>query len=332
MLDASARLLRLLSILQVRPDWTGAELAERLGITTRTLRRDVQRLRDLGYPVHASPGVAGGYRLGAGTALPPLLLDDDEAVAVAVSLRTAASQAVTGFEETALRALAKLEQVLPARLRERTAAVAQATVALPSLAPTVDLTSLTTIAGACTGRRRLTFGYTDHAGAQSNRRAEPHRLVHTGRRWYLVARDVDRDDWRTFRVDRISAPRADGGRFVPRDPPDAASFVATAITTAPYRFRARVLVRAPAPDIAERMPPTVGMLEVIDDTTCLLTAGADVLDAIAFQLAMLGAEFTVLEPPELIDHVRTLAGRLSRASRSGRCHELPHHKIVKNGG
>jgi len=313
MLDASARLLRLLSILQVRPDWTGADLADRLGITTRTLRRDVQRLRELGYPVHATPGVAGGYRLGAGTALPPLLLDDDEAVAVAIGLRTTASQTVTGFEETALRALAKLDQVLPARLRERTAAVALATVALPSLTPTVDPTALTTIASACTGRRPLTFGYQDRAGARTSRRVEPHRLVHAGYRWYLVARDIERDDWRTFRLDRMDSPAAPGGRFVPRDPPDAASFVAAAITTAPYRFRARVLLQAPAPDIAEHMPPTAGMLEAVDDTSCLLTAGADDLGAIAFHLAMLGAEFTVLDPPELTDHVRSLADRLHRA-------------------
>ncbi len=313
MLETSARLLRLLSILQVRPDWTGAELADRLAITTRTLRRDVQRLRDLGYPVHAAPGVAGGYRLGAGAALPPLLLDDDEAVAVVISLRIAASNTVTGIEETALRALAKLEQVLPARLRERTAALQQATVQLPSLAPTVDPAMLTVIAGACRGYQRLAFGYTGRDGSVSARIVEPHRLVHTGRRWYLVARDTDRDDWRTFRVDRIDAPRGCGTRFVPRDPPDAASFVATAVTAAPYRHRARILLHAPAHVMAERILPSSGVVEPAGQDTCVLTTGADSLSAIAAHLVWLETDFTVLEPAGLIEHVRALADRLRRA-------------------
>lgn len=314
MQETSARLLRLLSILQVRTDWTGAELAQRLDITPRTLRRDVQRLRGLGYPVHASPGVAGGYRLGAGSALPPLLLDDDEAVAVVVSLRTAASHTVTGMAETSLRALAKLEQVLPARLRDRTAALQLATVPLPSLAPTIDAATLTTIASACRGHLRLAFTYTDHGGAMTARSVEPHRIVHTGYRWYLVARDIDRDDWRTFRVDRIGAPETTGIRFVPRDPPDAAAFVAHAVTAAPYRFRARVIVHAPVSVIAGQMPPTVGVLKAAGQDSCLLTTGSDSLDAIAFHLAMLGTDFTVLEPPELIELVRVLAGRLHRAA------------------
>jgi len=316
--DSSARLLRLLSILQVRPEWAGPELAERLDVTTRTLRRDIRRLRDLGYPVHATPGVAGGYRLGAGAAMPPLLLDEDEAVAVAVSLRTAARGSVTGIEESALRALAKLEQVLPPRLRERTTALQLATVPLTSLAPTVDPAALTAIARACRDKRRLDFGYTDHRGNRTTRQAEPHRLVHTGQRWYLVARDLDRDDWRAFRVDRIQAIRADGRRFVPRDPPDAASFVASAITAGPYRFRARVIMHAPVRLVAERMPPTVGVLEAVDAENCLLTTGADVLDAIALHLALLEAEFTVLDPPELIKRVTELADRLRRATPAAR--------------
>jgi predicted DNA-binding transcriptional regulator YafY len=314
MQETSARLLRLLSLLQVRPDWSGAELAQRLDITPRTLRRDVQRLRDLGYPVHASPGVAGGYRLGAGSALPPLLLDDDEAVAVVVSLRTAASHTVTGIEETSLRALAKLEQVLPARLRERTAALQIATVPLPSLAPTISAETLTVLAGACRRHLRMTFTYTDHGGAVSTRAVEPHRIVHAGHRWYLVARDVDRADWRNFRVDRIAAPSSTGIRFVPRDPPDAASFVATSVTAAPYRFRARVRMHAPAHVIAERVPPTVAVIEPAGQDSCVLTTGSDSLDALAFHLGLLGAEFTVLEPAELTERIRALAGRLHRAA------------------
>ncbi|MGH3407433.1 MAG: helix-turn-helix transcriptional regulator [Streptosporangiaceae bacterium] len=314
MLDTSARLLRLLSLLQARPEWPGPELATRLAITPRTLRRDIQRLRDLGYPVQATPGVAGGYRLGAGAALPPLLLDDDEAVAVAVSLQTAASQSVTGIAETALSALAKLEQVLPARLRDRTAAVQQATVALPRVAPTVDLDLLTALATACRRHQALAFGYTSRDGAATERQVEPHRLVHTGYRWYLVARDIARDDWRSFRVDRIAEPRLTGARFVPRDPPDAASFVARAVTTAPYRYQARVVIHAAAAIVAERVTPTTGMLEAAGPDRCLLTTGADSLAAIALHLAELGHDFTILEPPGLLTVARDLAARLTRAS------------------
>ncbi|RCV50191.1 helix-turn-helix transcriptional regulator, partial [Marinitenerispora sediminis] len=192
MLETSARLLRLLSLLQTHRDWTGAELADRLGITTRTVRRDVEKLRTLGYPVHAAPGVAGGYRLGAGAALPPLLLDDDEAVAVAVGLRTAAGGTVAGIEESSVRALAKLEQVLPSRLRHRVTTLHAVTVAVPDSGAAVAPDVLTAIAAACRAHERLRFDYRDHAGQPSVRDVEPHRLVHTGRRWYLVAWDTDR--------------------------------------------------------------------------------------------------------------------------------------------
>jgi predicted DNA-binding transcriptional regulator YafY len=314
MLETSARLLGLLALLQVRPEWPGAELAGRLEVTPRTLRRDVQRLRDLGYPVHATPGVAGGYRLGAGASLPPLLLDDDEAVAVAVSLRTAASQTVTGIAETSLLALAKLEQVLPSRLRERIAALQHATVALPRTAPTVDPGLLTALATACRGHEVLTLSYTSRDGTASERRAEPYRLVHTGYRWYLLARDAARDDWRTFRVDRIGEARPTGVRFVPRDPPDAAAFVANSVTTAPYRFRVRVLVHAPLAEVADQVTPTTGMLEPAGEDRCLLTTGSDSLQRVAFHLAAMGPEFTIIEPPELLAAVREMARRLDRAS------------------
>ncbi len=258
MLDSSARLLRLLSVLQSRREWAGVELAERLRVTTRTVRRDVERLRALGYPVDATPGVAGGYRLGAGAALPPLLLDDDEAVAVAVGLRTAAGGTVTGIEETSVRALAKLEQVLPSRLRHRVAAVQASMVAMTGSGPTIDASALAVIAGACRDAERLRFGYTDREGAVSRRWTEPHRLVHTGRRWYLVARDVDRGDWRSFRVDRITEPAATGQRFVPQDPPDAATYVSESVSTAPYRYRARVLLHAPVDVVSQRVPRPSG--------------------------------------------------------------------------
>jgi predicted DNA-binding transcriptional regulator YafY len=318
MLDTSARLLRLLSILPTRPDWTGPELAGRLDVTVRTVRRDMTRLRDLGYPVRATPGVAGGYRLAAGSTLPPLLLDDDEAVAVVLSLRTATSHSVTGIAETALRALAKLERVLPARLRQRTAALRLATVPLAGPAPTVDPGVLTVIAEACQDLHRLTFGYRDRDGTASVRSVEPHRLVHTGRRWYLVAHDDDRDDWRTFRADRIDDPRSTGIRFTPHDPPDAAAFVADSVTSAPYRFRARVLVRAPAGVVAERVTPTSGIVEAVDQQSCLLITGGDSLTPIAIHLATLGHQFTVLEPAELVDELGMLADRLTTAYRASR--------------
>jgi predicted DNA-binding transcriptional regulator YafY len=310
----SARLLRLLSLLEVRPDWTGADLAARLDVTPRTLRRDVQKLRSLGYPVYATPGVAGGYRLGAGAALPPLLLDDDEAVAVALSLRTAASHTVTGVAEASARALAKLEQVLPARLRGRAAAIGQATVPLTQAEPEVDAETLTTLARACREREQVWFGYRPREGGQDERRAEPHRLVQAGYRWYLVARDIDRAGWRTFRVDRISAPRLSGIRFVPVDPPDAAAFVARAISTAPYRYQARVLLYAPLAEIAAELPPTLATLEPAGRDACILMTGNDSLDALTFHLGLLGCDFTVLDPPELIEHVRATVVRLQRAA------------------
>ena len=221
MLETSARLLRLLSLLQTRRDWTSAELATRLGVTTRTIRNDVDRLARLGYPVEARPGVAGGYRLGAGGTLPPLLLDDEEAVAIAIGLRTAASGSIAGIEETSVRALAKLQQVLPSRLRHRVSAFQSHMLPMPSPGPQVDPDVLTVIASACRDHERLRFDYRTHSGAASQRSVEPYRLINDRRRWYLVAWDVDRDAWRTFRVDRIDPRTPTGPRFTPRAlPPD----------------------------------------------------------------------------------------------------------------
>ncbi len=314
MMDTSVRLLRLLSLLQTRPEWPGPDLADRLEVTVRTLRRDVQKLRMIGYPVHATPGVAGGYRLGAGAALPPLLLDEDEAIAVALSLRTAASHAVTGVGEASVRALAKLEQVLPSRLRERAIAISHATVPLTLPGAVVDADVLTAIARGCRNRERVVFGYRRGLdGDLTDRRVEPHRLVQAGYRWYLVARDVERDDWRTFRADRIESPRLTGVRFEPRDPPDAAAFVANAVSTAPYRYQARVLVHAPASDVAAQVPPTTAFVETVSADSCLLTSGSDSLDSLAFHIAMLGFSFTVQEPPELAERMHALATRLLHA-------------------
>jgi predicted DNA-binding transcriptional regulator YafY len=314
MLQTSTRLLRLLSLLQARAAWSGPELADRLGVTTRTVRNDVERLRQLGYPVHATPGVGGGYRLGAGAALPPLLLDDDEAVAVAVGLRTAANGSVTGIQETSVRALTKLEQVLPSRLRHRVNAVAAATVEVPASGPTVDAEVLTAIAGACRDRQRLRFDYRDHDGSASVRTVEPHRLVHDRGRWYLVAWDVDRQDWRTFRADRIHPRIPTGPRFAPRDPPDGdvASYLLRGVGAATWRYRARVIVHAPATVIAGRLPPAV-LVEAVDEQTCIVSVGSDTPQMLALYLGLLDADFEVGEAPELVEQLRTLADRYRRA-------------------
>jgi predicted DNA-binding transcriptional regulator YafY len=316
MLETSARLLRLLSLLQARRDWSGADLAERLGVSARTVRRDVERLRSLGYPVHATSGTAGGYRLGAGAALPPLLLDDDEAVAVAVGLRTAAGGTVAGIEETSLRALAKLEQVLPSRLRHRVETLQSVTLPLAGVGPTVDPDTLMLVAAACRDHQRLRFDYRSREGNPSRRDTEPLRLVHTGRRWYLVAWDLDREDWRTFRVDRLTPRVPTGPRFTPRDPPDedVPAYVNWVVSSARHRYQGRFTMHASAEALAERVPPTAGVLEAVDDHTCVLYSGSNSLDALALHVALLGVDFEAHEPPELLDHVRTLAARLGRAA------------------
>lgn len=313
MLETSARLLRLLSLLQSRPDWSGAELAERLEVSPRTVRYDIDKLRNLGYPVHAVSGVAGGYRLGAGAALPPLLLDDEEAVAVAVSLRTAADGTVAGIEETSVRALAKLEQVLPARLRQRVSALHGYTVRLPpggAAVPVVSADTLAMVAAACRDHRRLRFDYRDHDGTETLREVEPHRLVHTGRRWYLVGWDLARDDWRTFRIDRLAPRTLQGARFAPRQEPPA-DLVPRGVDTALSRFRARVTVQAPAEVITSRVPASV-LVEPVDERTCVVHAGADSPYQLALHILMLDAGFQVSEPPELIEALRTIGDRLKQ--------------------
>jgi predicted DNA-binding transcriptional regulator YafY len=316
MLETSARLLRLLSLLQTRRDWSGPELAARLDVSTRTVRKDVERLRSLGYVVDATPGVAGGYRLGAGAAVPPLLLDDEEAVALAIGLRTAAGGAVSGIEETSLRVLAKLEQVLPSRLRPRVNALQTYTVPVQSAGPTVGGHVLSTIATACRDQVGLRFRYRDHDGTASLRAVEPHRLVCWGRRWFLVAWDTDRQAWRTFRADRIEPRTPHGARFTPRTLPadDLATYVLRGVGVALSRYRTRVTLHASAEEIAQRLPPFVGPLEAIDERTCVLTAGADTPHMLAVHLAMLDVDFHVTDPPELVAQLRTLAARYHRAT------------------
>lgn len=314
-MTTSARLLKLLSLLQTRRDWSGDELADRLEVSGRTIRRDIERLRELGYPVDALTGPSGGYRLEAGTAMPPLLLDDDEAVAIAVGLRTAAGSAVAGIEETSIRALVKLEQVLPNHLRRRVNALQSVTDTLTQTGPTVDPDCLTVIAGACRDSQRLRFLYRARDAAETRREVEPHRLVTLGRRWYLVAWDTRREDWRTFRVDRISEPQSTGVRFFPRELPmtDAAAFVQKNLKGAIYRHRARVTLHAPAATFSERRWMQ-GEVTEIDGETCELRTSDDHLDWLAMRIAMLGVAFEVHEPPELVDRIRALGERCAAAT------------------
>ncbi|MGC4812923.1 helix-turn-helix transcriptional regulator [Micromonospora sp. DT228] len=316
MVETSVRLLRLLTLLQVRREWSGAELADRLAVTTRTVRTDVERLRVLGYQIESHPGVAGGYRLGAGSALPPLLLDDDEAVAVAVGLRAAAGGSVTGIEETSLRALAKLEQSLPSRLRHRVDALRAATVSAAGGGPTVDAGTLTAISTAVHRAERLRFDYAGHDGTASVRDVEPYRLVYTGRRWYLLGWDTDRADWRTFRADRIRPRVPTGPRFTPREPPggDAVAHVLRGVGSTAWPHPARVRLHASADQVAQRIPTTAGLLEAIDERTCLLHTGGESLSNLAAFLSTIEVDFDVLDPPELRAVVRAVAARFGRAA------------------
>ncbi|MGX1779014.1 helix-turn-helix transcriptional regulator [Nocardia brasiliensis] len=316
MLETSARLLRLLSLLQLHRDWTGPALAARLEVSTRTIRTDIERLRTLGYPVHATPGVTGGYRLGAGAALPPLLLDDDEAVAVAVGLATAANGAVTGIEETSVRALVKLQQVLPARLRHRVATLTSATVHAPEFQrTTVDAAVLTAVAGAIRASEQLRFDYETHAGTPSRRAVEPHRMVHFRGRWYLVAWDPGRADWRTFRVDRIAPKTPNGPRFTPRELSEAeiAERVQRGVGAATWRYRATVRMAAPAQEIRAKLPPAVSVTADGPDH-CVVQAGSDNPRMLAHYLGLADVDFEVLDGRELVEQLLATAERFRRAA------------------
>ncbi|MFJ9179636.1 helix-turn-helix transcriptional regulator [Streptomyces sp. NPDC102360] len=314
------RLLQLLSLLQTPREWPGSELSARLGISRRTVRRDIDRLRDLGYPVQATLGADGGYRLVAGKALPPLVLDDEEAVAIAVGLRAGAGHAVEGIEEASVRALAKLEQVLPSRLRHRVATLQTATTPLTSGdGATIAPETLTVIASAAAGSERLRFSYRARDTSESRRLVEPHRLVSTGRRWYLVAYDIDRDDWRSFRVDRISDPFATGARFAPREVPegDAAEYVRRSVSSwgAADAYELDVEFAAPADQVATHMPPALGAPEALSEERSRLRATTtDPVQWMAVRLAMTGYEFTVRGPEELTTAVRELANRLTQST------------------
>jgi predicted DNA-binding transcriptional regulator YafY len=316
MLDTSTRLLRLLAVLQSRRFWAGKALAERLGITPRTLRRDIDRLRSLGYTVAAAAGPGGGYQLGRGSALPPLLLNDDEAVAIVVSLRSAVDT-FAGMSETAVGALVKLNQLLPKRLRKRVSAVHAVTVSVAGTKEIVNPNTLTTLASACRDHRRITLRYQDRAGTISTRAVEPVRLAHTGnRRWYLLAWDLSREAWRTLRVDRIEEKLSLGAYFVPRPPPaDVERYVLEAISHAPHRHRAKFRLADSAAAVAERIPSWIGVLEPLDGKCCVLNSGAETPEALFFQAMLCGADFELIEPEALRPHLQEIAARLQRAAR-----------------
>jgi predicted DNA-binding transcriptional regulator YafY len=319
MVQTSARLLALLSLLQQRREWSGPELAGRLEVGPRTIRRDVEKLRELGYPIEAAPGIAGGYRLAAGTQMPPLLLDDAEAVAVAVGLRSAASGSIAGIEEHSVRALAKLEQILPARLRDRVRALGDATSSFQVDGPRIDADELALIAGACRDGVRLHFSYTARGGELTSREVEPAAIVHTGWRWYLVAYDLARDDWRTFRVDRIAGPPHAGARGRRREVPggDAAAFVKRSLRRGEGDpVRGRVRLRASAEAIAPRVPARYATVAPDGPEACVVTTTGGWSREFLVWMALMDTELTVLEPPELAEEAGRVAARLSPVAAS----------------
>lgn len=320
MVQTSARLLALLSLLQVRREWTGPELAQRLEVGPRTIRRDVEKLRSLGYPVQAAPGVAGGYRLSAGGELPPLLLDDAEAVAVAVGLRTAASGSISGIEETSIRALAKLEQVLPSRLRRRVSALGDATSAFGVDGPRIDADMLAGLAGACRDASRLHFAYVAKDDRSTRRNTEPSAVVYSGYRWYLVAYDLDREDWRTFRIDRIRGRLRVGGRGHRRTVPggDAAAFVKD-------QLRRRGSAESPAPpgriqlglaaaDAGRRIPDRYATVEPDGEHACVVSTRGPWSHEFLVWMALLDAPMQVLGPPEMAKAAQAMVARLGAAA------------------
>jgi len=311
MLGSSARLLRLLSLLQSRPTWAGPDLTSRLEVTDRTLRRDVDRLRSLGYPVDSTSGPAGGYMLGAGASLPPLMLDNDEGLAVAIALHGASSD-VRGVAEAGQRALAKIDKVLPSRLRKRLDALRTSIVRVPDSGPKVELGIVDTLAAACAEHRVVRLQYRDQAGQASRRDVEPHRLVLVGRRWYLAAWDQGKRDWRTFRVDRIAPPAELGGGFVPRPTPedDVTAYVTRSVATGGNRFQASVVLHVPVAVARQKIAPPYGTVTAIDARSCRLVSGASTLDGMVWWLGMSGFPFMIEGPPELARRVRDVAARL----------------------
>lgn len=319
MTRTTGRTLALLSLLQVRREWSGAELRERLEVSDRTLRRDIDDLRELGYGVEATRGRHGGYRLGAGAEVPPLALAPDESVAIAVGLRAAAASVVTGMEDAAARALAKLEQSLSPSTRQQIEDVERAMVPLSGARQDIDLAVVTATAAAIAGSIRMRIEYTRHDGVEVTRIIEPHRIVHTTERWYLVAWDAERETWRTLRVDRIRRPVVLREDFRRRDIPDDAlrQFTTRSITTAPYPYRATVRMHASADAVAQHFDATIA--EVVDngDGTSILTAGSQTPEEFALYIGMSGIEFEVLDGDDVRSALRQLGERMLRATAAG---------------
>lgn len=315
MADTTARALRLLALLQARRTWRGPELIDRLGVSERTLRRDIERLRGLGYRVEAITGPAGGYQLDAGSDIPPLLFDDDEAVAIAMGLLTAAGGTIVGIEETSLRALAKLEKVLPSRVRRRINVLQAAVVPRTEAWIQIDAGTLVLLAEACRNSERIRFDYQSRDGAQTERHVEPHRLVSLYQRWYLLAFDRDRQAWRTFRLDRLENVRSTRFAFAPRAVPggDAAEYVIGSMRSIPTRYSAVATVHAPLSEIEDAITHRGGTLEPIDETSCSVRLHGDHLPWLAFALVQLSAPFSVYEPAELVAYVAELADRLEQS-------------------
>jgi len=293
-------------------DHSGASLAAELGVSVRTLRNDVATLRELGYPVGASPGVAGGYRLGSGSRLPPLLLDDEEAIATAVSLLAGAGGAVAGAGDAALRALTKLDRVLPTRLRHEVRALSDAVESFGGGRVPVDPDVLMALARACRDAVEAGFGYPSGGGVRE-RRVEPYRLVASDRRWYLLAYDLDRDDWRSFRVDRMTGVSARTWRFRPRAAPDAATYVQEGVASRVYPHQARFLVHASADTVRAQIPASAAVVRRRGSEVCEVLSGAGSLDFVLMHVVLLGHDFEVLDPPELSARCRALAARLLSA-------------------
>jgi predicted DNA-binding transcriptional regulator YafY len=312
------RLLDLLALLQMPRAWSGGKLAERLGVTTRTVRNDVARLRMLGYRIDGYRGAAGGYRLAPGTKMPPLMLDDRDVIAITAGLLTTQTGSIAGMEENAQRALAKLAQVMPPALHRQADALRTAVVQVRADAPppTIDPEVLAVVSAACRDHEILRFDYRTHAGDKVERRiVEPHRLVNWGRRWYLFAYDRAREDWRTYRIDRMTPNPPAGPMFSPRKAPvdDVAAYVSRGASAAAWRYRTTVTVYAPAAEFAD-MPAAAGIIEPVDEHTCTFTTGADNLTTLATQLGLLDYDFRVEAPPELVAKLRELANRYARAA------------------
>ena len=315
-MSTSARLLALLALLQAPRVWPGSVLAERLEVSRRTIRRDIERLRDLGYPVAGTMGADGGYRLVAGSAIPPLLLDDDEAVSIVVGLRTVAGNALAGIDEASVRALAKLEQVLPARLRARFRSLAAATTWMTWYEATTDPEVLTAVARAIGADELLRFVYRAADGSESRRSVEPKGLVVFGRRWYVVGWDEDRADWRIFRADRMQDPWSSARRAPRHDLPDgqdAASFIRARQLARAQVYRLVATIHAPAELVAPRARDVATELDPLGPDRCRLTIDGDTLEWLLLRLIVLGADFEIEEPLELVDHTRSVLDRLNRA-------------------